>query len=750
MRIDEKRPDIQTYGTGVEESFSVGNLGRILKILRNSMYAHPIKAICREITSNARDAHREIGTPDKPIEIHLPNEWDTHYKIKDFGTGISPERMSNIFLKYGNSTKNGDDVQTGGFGLGAKTPFAYSDQFQITTIVEEGNKRVQRTYIAYIDESEEGKMRLVTEVETDEETGTEISIYVSEADRHKFADATTEVCKFWDVKPVFSGRVSVEWDKEERKEFLSGDGWKMFRSEDSFNTFQRKSLAIVDGIMYPINPNNIDTNDRLYVSQLLNSGLYLYFKTGDVRLSANREELQYDDKTCPIILDRLEKISKEVSNLIVENVEKASTYPEAFAKHVEYKKLLSFAIKEGWCPEWKGNKVPFDLNLRFLTKCEQKNAKRDWYYTIERFAMLKSRRSWNETLRKESIDDIRIKQNGEVNILLNDLSDSIVSRKRVQHFIETNNIKSLYVITASHGNVNEALEKMKEDNHYNIDLNLFNPIRMSTIVLPKNNSKKKGGNGSGRSAYSAFLFDTSYSAYRNCDKGWRPTEIDTKKGSGFYVVISGRSTTVSYDKEAKKVVSNDYIKQAIDYFNKKDLNFKVHGIRQKDINRLGKNWVNLEEHIKKEVETILNKEKVTKKYVFSLFEEKKHMPTLSRYDEDVCDVIYKVSKKYGLLDGVAKSYYTRISEIEKDSRNLKEAYKLLSIIENYKSENKTNIEKIIEKCKETYPLLNFFGYKNPEISDIAEYIMLIDKKNREQSSLGLDKDQDNDKIVINQ
>ena len=72
MRIDEKRPDIETYGPVVrEESFTVGNLGRIFKILRNSMYANPVKAICREIASNARDAHREIGTPEKPFVIKL-------------------------------------------------------------------------------------------------------------------------------------------------------------------------------------------------------------------------------------------------------------------------------------------------------------------------------------------------------------------------------------------------------------------------------------------------------------------------------------------------------------------------------------------------------------------------------------------------------------------------------------------------------------------------------------------------------
>lgn len=77
----------------------------ILDTLRSKLYDDPMKAMCREIMANARDAHREAGTPDLPIEVTLPTAFSRSVEIRDQGTGISPRRMSEIFLNYGASTK---------------------------------------------------------------------------------------------------------------------------------------------------------------------------------------------------------------------------------------------------------------------------------------------------------------------------------------------------------------------------------------------------------------------------------------------------------------------------------------------------------------------------------------------------------------------------------------------------------------------------------------------------------------------
>ena len=103
----------------------------IFDLLRSKIYENPIKAICREVSCNARDANRSVGKGDVPIEITVPSYNNLSLIIKDCGPGISPYLIENIFIKYAASTKRDDNTQTGGFGLGAKTPFAYTDSFTI-------------------------------------------------------------------------------------------------------------------------------------------------------------------------------------------------------------------------------------------------------------------------------------------------------------------------------------------------------------------------------------------------------------------------------------------------------------------------------------------------------------------------------------------------------------------------------------------------------------------------------------------
>lgn len=84
----------------------------VLDLLRNKLWAtapsgrlrlrhkDPVKACVREYLCNARDAHREVGTPDKPVRVILPTELSRQIEIQDEGPGISPRRMGDIFLNW--------------------------------------------------------------------------------------------------------------------------------------------------------------------------------------------------------------------------------------------------------------------------------------------------------------------------------------------------------------------------------------------------------------------------------------------------------------------------------------------------------------------------------------------------------------------------------------------------------------------------------------------------------------------------
>ena len=94
-------------------------------------YSDPIGSIIREITSNAYDAHIEADV-NKPVIVRMKTDENT-LEILDFGVGLSPDRIRDVFTKFFSSTKRDSNTQIGAFGLGAKSPLSYTDTFQVIT-----------------------------------------------------------------------------------------------------------------------------------------------------------------------------------------------------------------------------------------------------------------------------------------------------------------------------------------------------------------------------------------------------------------------------------------------------------------------------------------------------------------------------------------------------------------------------------------------------------------------------------------
>lgn len=111
-------------------NFGISDDPAFFQILSSALYKDPMLAMVRETICNAWDSHIESGKIDKPIEVILD---DDYLIIKDFGQGIPDALIGPIYGIYGASTKKNDGRQTGGFGLGCKSPFAYTDHFEVTS-----------------------------------------------------------------------------------------------------------------------------------------------------------------------------------------------------------------------------------------------------------------------------------------------------------------------------------------------------------------------------------------------------------------------------------------------------------------------------------------------------------------------------------------------------------------------------------------------------------------------------------------
>lgn len=316
MKLNEVRPYLETSGDLEEQFFSIQDTGMIFDILRNKMYSNPILAIAREISCNARDAHREVGASHVPIHIHLPNPLEPEYKVKDFGPGISPDRMSNIFIKYTASTKRSDNIQTGGFGLGAKTPFSYSDSFSIATVFN-GTKYL---YNCVIDSTKVGKLMLAHEEPTTEPSGTEIIIPILPKNFNEFATWTEQACRHWKVKPIISG-AKFTWNVA--ASIVEGNNWSLL-SNNGYSSQHIK--LIIDEIEYPLDVSVLSKYTDTTLIHNLSGQITLHFGVGELTLSASREQVYLDEKTTNLIKARLDELQKDIKQKLIEKIDNFPSY----------------------------------------------------------------------------------------------------------------------------------------------------------------------------------------------------------------------------------------------------------------------------------------------------------------------------------------------------------------------------------------------------------------------------------------
>jgi len=328
MKIKTEVKGFESFGEIESKNFSVDTEDTmIIRLLRDKMYSNKIAAVSREIASNSRDANRESGIPFTPITIKLEKTEETMLSdseftisFKDNGIGISPERMENIFLKYGSSTKRDSNNYTGGFGIGAKTPFAYTDTFFINTVVEENGTKNKYYYQASITSDgtrEVSKMITLDVEETNEKTGTEIIVPILEKDVEDFKKEIIFCTRFWSVMPNFIG-----FGEQTVPEIIYHTDEFMIVSDKIFGKHS-KYIALIDEIPYVLDNDTLtnlnskiaEDEKKFKIQKEFLKYVYI-FKTGEISVSGSREEVEYIDsniemfkKTNSIIHEKGTKLS---------------------------------------------------------------------------------------------------------------------------------------------------------------------------------------------------------------------------------------------------------------------------------------------------------------------------------------------------------------------------------------------------------------------------------------------------------
>lgn len=308
-----------------EDTFNFGiknkkGMAHIFGILRNQLYSDKILAVVREYSTNATDAHCEVGTPQTPIDVTVPTRLDPSFKVRDYGPGLSPEEVKFVYSMYGESSKRDTNDQVGHFGLGSKAAFAYSDSWTITSYYG-GFKYL---YSAHIGENELGTVSLFSKTKTTENNGIEICVPIRNSDIEAFYTACKYLYPFFKIKPRILGK-SFEIGLPGNKQ-ISGKGWAKYTNTDE--TCFSGSVVVMGGVPYPLFFNDYIEgclSDNGISTRTWDTGSFCRLwcfdvPIGSVEISASREALQYTDKTNKYIVKMLIDCKKKLAKKLKKNI----------------------------------------------------------------------------------------------------------------------------------------------------------------------------------------------------------------------------------------------------------------------------------------------------------------------------------------------------------------------------------------------------------------------------------------------
>jgi len=324
MKINTTLGHIETSGIADVSTFGIKTSAAAFQLLSSGLYTNKIMAVLREIGCNAIDAQKLNGNDTKPIEVKLPNTLDPQFYIRDFGPGLSHDNILRLYSTYFESTKQTSNEMIGGFGIGSKSPFAYTDTFTVVSI----HKGIKNTYAAFV--NEEGVPTIATmgmSTPSAEPDGLSVGFPVKPEDFNAFEQEAINVFTAFPVMPTILGSA------------INLEAYKNIHIKNNIyllNKYSRQYTSSINmgGVRYPLTDLDgklkdfgITLNHLGY--EALYAGIEIHLPIGSVSVAASREALQYDKKT----LNTLEHTLNNAGNIILQFIYDKTTEAITLYKH---------------------------------------------------------------------------------------------------------------------------------------------------------------------------------------------------------------------------------------------------------------------------------------------------------------------------------------------------------------------------------------------------------------------------------
>jgi hypothetical protein len=282
-------------GSAKTKGFKVSDDPMLMSMLSTGFYANPHRAMVQEVMFNAWDAHRMGNCQDKPIDIYISD--NSGFVVRDYGPGIHDDDMEDVYCTYAASTKRDDEDQTGGFGLGSKSPWSYTESFTVTS----HHKGVKTMYLmSRVSDDVQGKpgMTQLMSFESDE-TGLAVSVPVE----HNQLRATRTIVE--DVLYLSGIKANIHYKDHpllliESVKVAPAQYVMDARSENRYKTAIEGNhlYAVYGGVKYKI-PNREEYAEEYKFMNLISeiSSLYIGFAPHTLSPLPNREGLNMSTNT---------------------------------------------------------------------------------------------------------------------------------------------------------------------------------------------------------------------------------------------------------------------------------------------------------------------------------------------------------------------------------------------------------------------------------------------------------------------
>lgn len=291
---------------GESADFSITMNSKAFNILLDGLYTHKIRAVVRELWTNAFDSHIEAGIEAVPFDVHLPTRLAPTFKVRDYGVSMDHQTVMELYTTVFGSTKDTADVAVGAFGLGSKSPFAYTGSFTVIARLD-GRKR---TYLASMGANGVPSITLMSDVESDEAQGIEVTLPVNPLDINEFHEEARNVALGFDPRPNIDG---AEISTPDPTYVADDRSWAIYRSDDMPG---RQGVYVRQGcVIYPVDDNQV-SNILGQVVQRYYGAVVLNVPIGTVSITPSRESIQLDAETKANLFDAAKAAAEGIQAMV--------------------------------------------------------------------------------------------------------------------------------------------------------------------------------------------------------------------------------------------------------------------------------------------------------------------------------------------------------------------------------------------------------------------------------------------------